>query len=61
VRFLVLAIPTELASGRYAVPAWAILALGAAVVVAAAALIALRLRRRAPRAEDGGAPPKEKP
>jgi hypothetical protein len=50
VRSFVLAVPTELAAGRYPAPAWAILALGGAVVVGAAVYLGLRLRR-------GSAPP----
>jgi hypothetical protein len=49
VRFL-LAIPTELAGGRYAAPAWFILGLGAIVVAGAVFALALRFRR-APRDE----------
>jgi hypothetical protein len=57
VRLLVLAIPTELAGGRYAVPAWVILALGGIVVASAAIVLALRFRRGRTPSED----PKEKP
>ena len=44
-RFLFLAVPTELSSGRYPAPAWVILALGAAVIVGAGAYLAVRLGR----------------
>ncbi len=44
--FLVLAVPTELSGGRYPAPAWAILALGGAVVAGAAIYLGVRLRRR---------------
>jgi len=47
VSFLVLAASTELAAGRYPAPAWAILALGGAVVVGALVYLGLRLRRGA--------------
>jgi hypothetical protein len=52
VRFL-LAIPTELADGRYLAPAWVILGLGAIVVAGAALVLTFRLLRsaRAPRDE----------
>ena len=51
-RSLVLAVPTELAAGRYPAPAWAIVALSVAVVVGAAVYLVLRLRlRRAPPGE----------
>ncbi len=49
--FLVLAVPTELAAGRYPAPAWAILALGAAVVLGAALFVGLRMRRGGPGGE----------
>jgi hypothetical protein len=52
VRFPVLAIPTELAAGRYPAPAWVILALGGAVVAGAVLYLALRLRRTAPNPPD---------
>jgi hypothetical protein len=45
VRFLFLAVPTELSGGRYPAPAWVILALGGAVVVGAGVYLALRLAR----------------
>jgi hypothetical protein len=45
VSFLVLAVPTELTGGRYPAPAWAILALGGAVVVGAAVYLGIRLLR----------------
>jgi hypothetical protein len=44
VRFL-LAIPTELADGRYPAPPWVILGLGAVVIAGAALVLALRLSR----------------
>ena len=44
-RFLFLAVPTELSSGRYPAPAWLILALGGAVIVGAGVYLALRLGR----------------
>jgi hypothetical protein len=40
------AIPTELADGRFSAPAWAIRALGGAVIVGAAIYLVLRLRKR---------------
>jgi hypothetical protein len=45
VRFLFLAVPTELAGGRYPAPGWVILALGGAVVVGAGIYLAVRLGR----------------
>jgi hypothetical protein len=45
VRFLVLALPTELTGGRYPAPAWAILALGGLVVAGAAVYLGVRWRR----------------
>jgi hypothetical protein len=40
------AIPTELSDGRFPAPAWAILALGVAVIAGAAIYLAVRLRKR---------------
>ncbi len=45
---LVLAVPPDLAAGRYPAPAWAILALGGAVVAGAAVYLGVRARRRPP-------------
>jgi hypothetical protein len=45
VRFLFLAVPTELSGGRWPAPAWVILALGGAVIVGAGVALALRLGR----------------
>ncbi len=42
--FLVAAIPTELSAGRFPAPAWAILALGAVIVIGAGVYLGLRLR-----------------
>ncbi len=44
-RFLFLAVPTELSGGRYPAPAWVILALGGAVIVGAGVYLAFRLGR----------------
>ena len=44
-RFLFLAVPTELSGGRYPAPAWVILALAAAVVVGAGVYLAVRFGR----------------
>lgn len=41
-RFLFLAIPTELTGGRYAASGWLILALGGAVVIGAGVILAVR-------------------
>ena len=41
-RSLLLAVPTELSGGRYAAPAWAILALGGVVSVGALVYLGVR-------------------
>ena len=46
-RFFFLAVPTELAQGRYPAPAWLILALGGVVVVGAVAYLVVRFGRSA--------------
>jgi len=47
VRLLSLALPTELADGRYPAPAWAILGLGGVVVAGAAVYLGVLWSRRA--------------
>jgi hypothetical protein len=44
--FLFLAVPTELAGGRYPAPAWVILTLGAVVVIGAAIYLGVLFGRR---------------
>jgi hypothetical protein len=58
VRFflVLLAVPAELSGGRYPAPAWAILALGGAVVAGAVLSLALR-SRHARRASTSTSPP----
>lgn len=46
VSFLFLAVPTELAGGRYPAPAWVILTLGAVVVIGAAIYLGVLFGRR---------------
>jgi hypothetical protein len=49
VNLLLLAVaPTELASGRYGVPWWAILVLGGLVVAGALVVLGVRFRRAPP-------------
>ena len=42
-RFLFLAVPTELSGGRYPAPAWVILALGGVIIVGAGVYLAVRV------------------
>lgn len=44
-RLLVLAVPTELAAGRYPAPAWAILVLGGVVIAGAVVYLGVRWQR----------------
>ena len=59
-RLFVLALPTELADGRYPAPAWAILCLGGVVVAGAALYLGIRLSRRARKGDVDLRGPKEK-
>jgi hypothetical protein len=58
VRFIFLAVPTELAEGRYPAPAWVILGLGGAVIVGAAVFLAVRLLRPPRRARERALDPR---